>query len=166
MNHISNYPTAASSRELEENSDFVADTITSLSQLAKLGKPATVEELEQRLDDYFSFCAEHGSRIGIESISLCLGVDRTTFWRWCNGDHGKGERWTEICAQAKQTIIAFTEQAMISGKISPPVGIFCMKNVANWKDTVSFEDATPTETTHKNVLDAGELPTLTADKEI
>ena len=32
---------------------------------------------------------------------------------------------------------------MLCGKISPPSGIFLLKNWANYRDTLSFEEATP-----------------------
>lgn len=159
----SNYPTARLSQEIEDSPDFVSDTIQSLSEIAKLGKPQTTEELESRIDLYFRFCGEHGCRCGIESLALCLSVDRTTFWRWCGSDCGKGEKWMELCRQARQFIISFTEQAMISGRLSPPVAIFSMKNLANWKDAISFEDATPAHTTNNNILAVTELPKLTAE---
>lgn len=156
----SNYPTARLSQEIEENPDFVADTIESLSELAKLGKPLTTEELEIRINKYFQFCGEHGCRCGIESLALCLGVDRSTFWRWCGSDCGKGDRWSEICQRARQFIVSFTEQAMISGKLSPPVAIFSMKNLAGWKDAISFEDSTPRTMETTQTISAQELPRL------
>lgn len=156
----SNYPTAKLTEEIEENPGFVTDAIESLSALAKLGKPETAEELESRIDDYFRFCSEHGSRVGIEALALSLGIDRSTFWRWSNGENGKGERWTDVCRRARQFIIAFTESAMISGKLSPPVAIFAMKNVAGWKDAISFEDSMPQGALSKQVLSAEALPKL------
>lgn len=156
----SNYPTARLSQEIENSPDFVTDTIQSLSEIAKLGKPQTTEELESRIDMYFRFCGEHGCRCGVETLALCLSVDRTTFWRWCGSDCGKGDQWSEICQRARQFIVSFTEQAMISGKLSPPVAIFSMKNLAGWRDTLSFEDATPHTGAEKNVLAANSLPKL------
>lgn len=157
----SNYPTAKLTEEIEESPGFVTDTVQSLCQLSQKGKPQTVEELESRIDDYFHFCGEHGCRIGIEGLALSLGIDRSTFWRWSNGENGgKGERWTEICRRARQFIIAFTESTMISGKLSPPVAIFAMKNIAGWKDAISFEDAMPQGTLSKQVLSAEALPKL------
>ena len=60
---------------------------------------------------------------------------------------------------AKAFISAYIEQAMLSGKISPPSGIFLMKNWLGYKDTVSIEEAMPHEDI-KQVLTAAELPKL------
>lgn len=40
-------------------------------------------------------------------------------------------------------IIAFTEAATQGGKLSPPVGIFLLKNLGGYKDTISFEENVP-----------------------
>ena len=164
-NSKSNFPTATMTRELEENPIFISDCIESLSDLSKLGKPVTSEDLEKRLNLYFSYCADNSCRVGIEGLALACGCDRSTFWRWANGEHSKGARWTELCQRARQTVVAFTESCMLNGKLSPPVAIFAMKNLAGWRDTLSFEDATPHTGAEKNALAVTELPKLTAEGE-
>ena len=54
---------------------------------------------------------------------------------------GCSEHRQELINRAKGFIAAFMEQAMTRGKISPPSGIFLMKNWLNYKDTISFENA-------------------------
>lgn len=44
---------------------------------------------------------------------------------------------------AKAFIGAFIEQAMLGGKISPPSGIFLMKNWLSYKDAISIEESIP-----------------------
>ena len=53
---------------------------------------------------------------------------------------------------AKSFIDSFLEQATLSGQVSPPVGIFLLKNWCSYKDTISLEDAT--NTTRQNVIAA------------
>lgn len=123
--------------------EFVSEVVGSLRELNELGKPETNEELSQRIDDYFSFCQRTGTRPGIESLCLALHISRTTLFNWNAGINCDAER-QEIISRAKSFIAAFLEQSMTRGKISPPSGIFLMKNWLNYKDTISFESSVQT----------------------
>ena len=120
--------------------EFVSEVVGSLRELNELGKPETNEELSRRIDDYFSFCQRTGTRPGIESLCLALHISRTTLFNWNAGINCDKER-QEIVGRAKSFIAAFLEQSMTRGKISPPSGIFLMKNWLNYKDTISFESS-------------------------
>ena len=65
----------------------------------------------------------------------------------------------ELIQSAKAFIGAFIEQAMLGGKISPPSGIFLMKNWLSYKDAISIEESIPNKET-KRILTAAELPKL------
>ena len=60
---------------------------------------------------------------------------------------------------AKSFIDSFLEQVTLSGQVSPPVGIFLLKNWCSYKDTVSIEESIPNKE-EKHVLTAAELPRL------
>lgn len=120
--------------------DFVSTVVGSLRELNDLGKPVTDEELENRIDEYFKFCQRTGNRPGIETLCFALHISRTTLFNW-NAGLGCSEHRKELINRAKGFIAAFMEQAMTRGKISPPSGIFLMKNWLNYKDTISFENA-------------------------
>lgn len=47
----------------------------------------------------------------------------------------------------------------LGGKISPPSGIFLMKNWLSYKDAISIEESIPNKET-KRILTAAELPKL------
>lgn len=147
-NRESNYPAPAADRALNGQAT-TGETITSLLDLAKQGKPHTDEELETRLNDYFSFCGRSCIRPSIETIALALGVSRVSFFQWTRGNVGKSERWTAACQKAKQICVCFLEQSLISGKISPPSGIFLLKNVGDYHDTFSFEEGIPLTQTQR-----------------
>ena len=164
-NKKSNYPIAQMNRSIEKVDGFISDTVSCISELAKFGKPQNEEELKERIHKYFDFCANNDFRPGIESLSLALGVDRTTFWRWCNGDIHVSQGWCDSCRIARQSIVAFIEASANSGHLSPPIAIFALKNLGNWKDTVSFEDATPMSADRRQKydysgIDAYRLPIL------
>ena len=74
---------------------------------------------------------------------MALHISRTTLFNWNAGINCNAER-QEIIGRAKSFIAAFLEQSMTRGKISPPSGIFLMKNWLNYKDTISFESSVQT----------------------
>ena len=154
-NRVSNYP----ANQLNNlPAGVCSETISCLRDLADKGKPQTITELKQRIDDYFQFCAEHDVRCGIESLCLSLGITRTTLFNWCNGN-GCDAAWTEVCQYAKQFIVTFIEQVSMSGRLNPATSIFLLKNVGGYKDTISFEEDVPKET-QRRALTASELPKL------
>lgn len=136
----------------------VQHIVSSLKELHDKGRPQTDEELKQRIDEYFSFCECSSIRPGIESLCMSLHISRTTLFRWSNGIDCSSYK-QELIQSAKSFIGAFIEQAMLCGKISPPSGIFLMKNWLNYKDTISLEEAMP-QTDSKRTLTASELPKL------
>lgn len=152
-NSKSNYPTTQMN-DLEP--DFVAETIENLRQLNNLGKPKTDVELTDRIDQYFKFCQNTGSRPGIESLCMALSITRTTLFNWNNGINCTPER-QEIIIKAKAFIASFMEQAILRGKLNPASGIFLMKNWLNYKDTYSFEEAAETQPQQKPLRTAAEI---------
>lgn len=136
----------------------VQQIVSSLKELHDLGRPQTDEETKQRIDEYFSFCERSSIRPGIESLCMALHISRTTLFRWNNGEDCS-EYKQELIQSAKSFIGAFLEQAMLSGKISPPSGIFLMKNWLSYKDAISIEESIP-QGNNKKLLSSTELPKL------
>ena len=156
-----NYPQAGID-EIETTA--VQEIVTSLKELHDLGKPKTDEEVKKRIDDYFSFCQHSSIRPGVESLCMALHITRTTLFNWAKGTSCSEERM-ELVQSAKAFIGAYIEQAMLGGKISPPSGIFLMKNWLSYKDTISIEESMPKEE-NKRVLTVEELPKLGAGTHI
>lgn len=150
-----NYPQGAID-EIEPTT--VQEIVTSLKELHDMGKPRIDAEIKKRIDDYFSFCQRSSIRPGIESLCMALHISRTTLFNWNNGTNCSRE-CQELIQSAKSFIGAFIEQAMLGGKISPPSGIFLMKNWLSYKDAISIEESIP-NTTEKRALSAAELPKL------
>lgn len=158
-NKNSNFP----SNQLNELSPEVCKaTVDNLRELSRRGKPETEAELQERIDQYFDFCATKGFRPGIETLCLALGgISRQSLWVWCNGGAGKSQEWVDICNTAKQFIIGFLEQLSMTGKINPANSIFYLKNWAGYSDAVTME---PVSTVQK-VLTVDELPRLDVSEE-
>lgn len=150
-----NYPQGALD-EMEPTT--VQEIVTSLKELHDMGKPGTDAEIRKRIDEYFSFCQRSSIRPGIESLCMALHISRTTLFNWNNGTNCSKE-CQELIQSAKSFIGAYIEQAMLGGKISPPSGIFLMKNWLSYKDAISIEESIP-DTTEKRALSAAELPKL------
>lgn len=142
----------------EMNPVKVKAIIHSLRELYDMGKPETNTELKQRIDMFFQFCEDSSVRPGVQALCTALHVSRTTLYRWSNGEDCDKER-QEIVGMAKSFIDSFIEQVTLSGQVSPPVGIFLLKNWCNLKDTVSIEENIPHEEVRR-VLTAAELPRL------
>ena len=142
----------------EMNPVKVKAIIHRLRELYDMGKPETNSELKQRIDMFFQFCEDSNIRPGVQALCTALHIGRTTLFRWSNGEDCDRER-QEIISMAKSFIDSFLEQVTLSGQVSPPVGIFLLKNWCSYKDTVSIEESIPNKE-EKHVLTAAELPRL------
>lgn len=112
----------------------IVQILTGIDRLRKLPRCRTDEEIESRINEYFTFCVETGNRPGVEGLCLSLGIVRSTLFNWCNGQGCSAKR-TEMCRLAKQTIVTYIEQAGLAGKLNPVSQIFILKNWANYKDS-------------------------------
>lgn len=152
-----NLPHSQLKRATTQDPETVKDIILSLQDLNAKGKPETDTELNERIEQYFNFCGQSSIKPGVESLCLALHISRTTFFRWSHGEDCSKKRM-EIIQQAHACINAFMEQALLNGKINPVSAIFLMKNVAGYKDAISFEQSTPRTGTEGQLLET--LPDL------
>lgn len=83
----------------------VMDFNIKVMDLAKNGKPKSVQEMESRFYDYFQLCKTVGFTPTVEGLSLCTDYSRTSIFeienrRICStvcGHHKKGEAfYTEL----------------------------------------------------------------------
>ncbi len=141
---------------VEVNPEKVRAIIHSLRELYDMGKPETNEELRERIDMFFEFCEESSIRPGVQALCTALHISRTTLFRWSNGEDCNEER-RQIISMAKSFIDSFLEQVTLSGQVSPPVGIFLLKNWRSYKDTVSIEENTPKTDVRRHLASREEL---------
>lgn len=153
-NHESNYPGGAVSRL--NGKEFTGQAVETIMQIARSGKPKTLDELDQRINGFFQICGRGNLRPGIELLCLALGCTRSTFWHWCK-DEGCSPEWGEKCRAARQGIVAFLEQASVCGFLNPATSIFFLKNIAGYKDTISFEDVADAEKLEGKKLTRAEM---------
>lgn len=125
-----------------------------LIELQSMGRPKTDTEIVSRIDAFFNFCADSGTRPGVETLCLSLHITRTTLFRWAQGQ-GCSDFVRDAVIQAKNVVTAYIEQAQLSGSLNPASGIFLLKNWAGYRDTLSIEDRLPTD--YKNTTDLSEI---------
>jgi hypothetical protein len=143
-------------------SDDTQQIVHSLAQLHNLGKPKTDEEVSERIDQYFLFCEQSKLRPGIEGLCLALNISRKTLFRWNEG-YDCSEYRSELIQSAKSFISAFIEAALQSGKVSPPSGIFLMKNWCGYKDSISIEESVSKYSENEHTTTVSALPKLGAE---
>lgn len=114
----------------------MSEQVGSISALMKLPPidSKDINALEKRIEDFFTFCQTKSLRPSVTLLAVALGVRRETLWKWEQSNTPRGE----AISRAKGIIEALTEQWLSSGKISPPSGIFILKNHFNWRDTVDI----------------------------
>ena len=106
-------------------------------------KPEYYEILEKRIKEYLTFCEETGMMPAVESCSLCIGISRTTFFRWRLG-RGCSIIWQQAIESVYQVIQASVEQMGIEGRIQPLTMIWLQKNYG-YKDGMSLETQAMTD---------------------
>lgn len=93
-------------------------------------------ELENRINLYFSQCAENGLFPSVTGLSLFLGIDRVTLWTWKTANRrGSDHRYTEIIQRAYAVIEESMIQEMLHGNVKNPISaIFYLKNLHGYRD--------------------------------
>ncbi len=116
-----------------DNARFVSHALQ-ISQMPKIDT-SNVEQVNNRLNEYFALCIANDMRPNVPSMALSLGIDRRTLWRWANGE-GKGKNFDirDAIKRAYALLNVLIEEYMQTGKINPVSGIFLMKNNFGYTD--------------------------------
>lgn len=93
----------------------------------------TDEECEERLAEYFMWCAESGVRPTVEEMSLSLGYTRKTIWEWEQGNAQSKHR-SYLIKKAKEYMASFDAKVVVEGGMNPLVYFFRAKNYYGMKD--------------------------------
>ena len=122
----------------DEKRAFVAKCIENNLVFFNAGiqhKVTNDEELCERLNWFFSQCAETQQLPNIEKMSNALGYHRNTVLDWENGNSGGFSPYTkEIIKQAKQILASVDAELAQEGKTQPVVYMFRAKNFYGMKD--------------------------------
>lgn len=102
----------------------------------KLDKVKSIEELNARLEFFFTECFATGEIPTVEKMCLAIGYPRETVWRWETGEREceLGSAGGNIIKKAKSFLATFESEMVTEGKINPVVYIFRAKNFFGMKD--------------------------------
>ena len=102
----------------------------------KLDKVKSIEELNARLEFFFTECFATGEIPTVEKMCLAIGYPRETVWRWETGERRceLGSEGGNIIKKAKSFLATFESEMVTEGKINPVVYIFRAKNFFGMKD--------------------------------
>lgn len=104
-----------------------------LAELPKLNLKS-VEEVTQRIKDYFTICAEDDMKPSVAGLALAMDIDRTYLWEIRSGRKGKDPEVANTLKKAMKILDLQMVDYMQNGKINPVSGIFLMKNNFGYAD--------------------------------
>ena len=128
-------PDCTAQLEPGENTKYVQHSLAMMDW--KQPDMSKVEEVNQRILDYFRLCTKNDMKPTFAGMALTFGVDRRTMWKWCNDVPGGRHLAPEIrdtLKKGQQLLNAQMEDYMQNGKINPVSGIFLMKNNMGYTD--------------------------------
>ena len=101
-------------------------------KLGKLGKPKTVQEMEDRIDDYLGKCFEAGLPPTVEGMAMSIDYDRTTVYQI---EHEMANvKFSNVVKRAKDFIANYDASLGMSNKLNAAIYCFRAKNMYGMKD--------------------------------
>lgn len=115
-----------------DNRKFIQHSL----RLAKLPRVnlKSVEEVTQRIVDYFTICAEDDMKPSVAGLALAMDFDKAYLWEIRVGKKGKNPDVAEALKKAMKILDLQMVDYMQNGKINPVSGIFLMKNNFGYAD--------------------------------
>lgn len=104
-----------------------------LAELPKLNL-TSIEEVTQRIKDYFTICAEDDMKPSVAGLALAMDIDRRYLWEIREGRKGKNPAVADTLKKAMKILDLQMVDYMQNGKINPVSGIFLMKNNFGYAD--------------------------------
>lgn len=92
------------------------------------------KQVEQRITDYFTFCADNDRKPNMIGMANWLGVDRDTVNTWKTGEY-RSSTHSVVIKKAVSILEELWVDYMQNGKVNPASGIFLGKNMFGYKDT-------------------------------
>ena len=115
--------------------------LTHNMRLWKLEKPdmTDYDAVESRIYEYFDICAQDDMKPSVAGLALAFGVNRSTLWKWANGQGQVGRNTTSpsignLLKKAYAALNAQMEDYMQNNRVNAVAGIFLMKNHFGYED--------------------------------
>lgn len=103
---------------------------------------ANDEEVERRINEYFSICAKWDVKPAVSGLGMALGLDRRRLWEIKTDVEGRNVGLTARGRDAIKKAYVFLENLwenyMLNYKIHPTAGIFLAKNNFGYKDEQTY----------------------------
>lgn len=98
-------------------------------------RPAnTVDEIEERSQEFIDYCLNHGERLTVEKYCLALGHPRKVIWEWEQLNDAR----SNVIKRTKDIIAAYDASLVSMGKLNPVPYIFRAKNYYGMKDQQEY----------------------------
>ena len=115
--------------EAGDNTKFITFAMES-RRLPKLNFE-DIPAVQERINWYFTRCAEQDMKPGVVGLANALGIDRRTLWSWKTGERrAENKELADTIKQAYSFLEEMWEMYMQNGKIAPPNGIFLGKTTS------------------------------------
>lgn len=108
--------------------------VSKVMELYNLPRVKDEDELEERLQFYFDWCAANDMKPSVTMMAIACGVDRNTLYKWEVGMEGSTPRKRSAVKKAKAVLNGILEEYMMNGKVNPVTGIFMAKNHFGYRD--------------------------------
>lgn len=123
-----------------QDGEFVSKALRlniNIRNLGKAGKPKTVQEMEDRIDQYFEVCQQAQLNPTVEGLAMAIDYDRRTLFDIQNA---KAKiQFSDTVKKAKDFIANYDAILASSNKMNSAVYCFRSKNFYQMKDTVQVE---------------------------
>lgn len=111
-------------------------TIVSSALARKDSKLGTVEEVENRIVEYFDVCSKTAQLPSIKALSLYIGVPFSVLKKYLNDPTS---RYYDILTRAQDACHVVVENAALNNKVNPAAYMFTAANFYGMKNTQSVE---------------------------
>ena len=95
-------------------------------------KCVTLEEIQQRCEEYITECYETGQRLTVEKLALALGITRAQLWEWEKGNDARAD----VIKKAKDCIASYDAELVTTNKMPAVPYIFRAKNYYGMRDQI------------------------------
>ena len=172
------YPKKSEAKKEHHAPGEMSKMIVNAMALQKMGKVdmTNPDAVNQRVDEYLTYCIKHDMKPTVESMALAFGTNRMTLWRWKEGVESSHvpEASREALRRGYDMMNQLLSQALVDGAINPIAAFFLLKNNHGYKDQTDvvvsaanpYENANPGDVRGKYIEGMQDELTINADGEV
>lgn len=92
------------------------------------------QQVENRIRQYFEYCAQEDIKPRVSGMANWLGVHRDVLNRWKNGKDRRGQGYSEMMLKYMGLMEELWESYMLDGKVNTVAGIFLGKIMFGYRE--------------------------------